>query len=73
MNYPQEYNLTRETKLTVGDILKDQTGNKYVVVDMKYGNTHSQYASEVFVECIAGKNKGRSMWVDHYLASEYKE
>ena len=67
-----EYNLTRETKLIVGDILKDQAGNKYVVVDMKHGNTHSQYASEVFVECIAGKNKGRSMWVDHQLASEYK-
>ena len=72
MGYPQEYHLTRETKLIVGDILKDKTGNKYVVVDLRHGNTHSQYASEVFVECVAGKNKGRSMWIDHYLASQYK-
>jgi hypothetical protein len=67
-----EYNLTRETKLIVGDMLKDAAGNKYVVVDLRYSNTHSQYASEVFVECISGNHKGRFMWVDHYLASEYK-
>ena len=67
-----EYHLTRETKLIVGDILKDKTGNKYVVVDLRYCNTHSQYASDVLVECIAGKNKGRSMWIGHYLASQYK-
>ena len=68
-----DYRLAREIKLTVGDILKDKVGNKYVVVGLKHGDTHSQYASEVFVECVAGKNKGRSMWIDHYLASQYKE
>jgi hypothetical protein len=67
-----EYKLAREIQLIVGDILKDKAGNKYVVVDLRHADTHSQYASEVFVECIAGNNKNRSMWVDHYLASQYK-
>ena len=69
----KEYNINNENKLTVGDKLKDQVGNHYVVVDMKYPPlSHSQYASEVLVECLKGKHKGRTMWVDHYLATGYK-
>lgn len=69
----KEYNLHKDNKLTVGDKLKDRMGNHYLVVDMKHQIMgHSQYASEVLVECVKGKNKGRTMWVDHYLASEYK-
>lgn len=67
-----KYNVNNENKLTVGDKLADRNGNKYVVFELGYGNTHSQYASQVRVECVAGPHKGRTMWVDHYLASEYK-
>ena len=69
----KEYNINNENKLTVGDKLKDQMGNHYLVVDMRHEPlSHSQYASEVLVECLKGKNKGRTMWVDHYLATQYK-
>ena len=67
-----EYNLNRENKLVIGDILKDPAGNEYIVADLKHANTHSQYASEVFVKCLKGKHKGRSFWTDHFLASQYR-
>ena len=67
-----EYNLNGDNKLMVGDKLKDGSGNHYVVVELRHANTHSQYASEVFVECFKGKHKGRSFWIDHYLASQYR-
>ena len=66
-----EYNVNNENKLGVGDTLTDNN-NKYVVREVSYGNTHSQYASHVKVECISGPNKGRVMWLNHYLATNYK-
>ena len=73
MGHPKEYNINQENKLSVGDKLKDKSGNKYVVTALRYQTlSHSQYASDVYVECIKGKHGGRSIWVDHYLASTYK-
>ena len=72
MGHPMEYNLNQESKLRVGDKLMDDK-NHYVVVDMEWKNTHSQYASAVKVECIKGPNKGRSMWIDHYLATTFRK
>lgn len=66
-----EYNVNNQNKLRVGDKLKDDK-NQYIVVDMEWKNTHSQYASSVKVECIKGPHKGRSTWIDHYLASQYR-
>ena len=67
-----EYNINNENKLRIGDTLNDEK-NTYVVRDVSYGNTHSQYASHVKAECLSGPNKGRSMWIDHYLATAYKD
>ena len=72
MGHPMEYNLNQENKLRIGDKLKDDK-NQYVVVEMDYSNTHSQYASKVMVHCVKGPHKGRQMWIDHYLASQYKQ
>ena len=66
-----EYHVNNENKLRVGDILKDDK-NKYVVRDVSFGNTHSQYASHVKAECMSGPHEGRSMWIDHHLATKYK-
>lgn len=74
MGHPKEYNVNKDNKLSVGDKLQDSAGNKYVVTALKYNNpSHSQYASEVLVECVKGKHEGRKVWVDHYLASQYKK
>jgi hypothetical protein len=68
-----EYHVNNENKLTVGDLLADPAGNKYIVRDTKWDNTHSQYSSKVLAECYAGPNVGKSRWVDHFLATQYKE
>lgn len=67
------YNLSNQTKLQAGDHLSDPDGNKYVVVDLEYGNSHSQYANKVLVNCYDGYNKGKERWVDHWIASGYKD
>ena len=69
----REYNVNNENKLQVGDKLKDEAGNCYVVVQERYQPLgHSQYASDLLIECVKGNNKGRKIWVDHYLATLYK-
>lgn len=67
-----EYNLNNENRLVLGDTLKDPAGNEYIIADVRSANTHSQYASEVFVKCLKGKHTGRSFWTDHFLASQYR-
>jgi hypothetical protein len=68
------YNLSKESSLKVGDHLSDPDGNKYVVVDMEYAaNPHSQYANLVLVNCYHGYNKGKERWIDHWIASGYKD
>jgi hypothetical protein len=69
----REYNITKESALSVGDKLSDASGNKFVVVDLQWKNTHSQYASEVLIECYQGPREGQVKWVSHQLAIEYKE
>ena len=66
-----EYNLNNDNKVSIGDKLSDQK-NVYVVKEMSYGNTHSQYADKVLVVCTKGPYKGREMWVSHQLATEFK-
>jgi len=68
-----EYNISKETALVVGDKLSDAARNKYVVVDLQWKNTHSQYASEVLLECYKGPRKGESKWVPHQFAIPHKE
>jgi hypothetical protein len=67
------YNISKETALVAGDKLSDKAGNKFVVVDLQWKNTHSQYASEVLLECYAGPRKGQVRWVSHELAIQYKD
>ena len=66
------YNISKETALVAGDKLSDAAGNKFVVVDLQWKNTHSQYASEVLLECVGGPRKGQVKWVPHQFAIQYK-
>lgn len=68
-----EYNISKETALVVGDKLSDAAGNKFVVRDLQWKNTHSQYASLVLIECYEGPRKSQVRWVSHQLAIEYKD
>lgn len=67
------YNVSKETALVAGDKLSDASGNKFVVVDLQWKNTHSQYASEVLIECIEGPRVGQVKWVPHQFAIQYKD
>jgi hypothetical protein len=67
------YNISKETALVAGDNLSDAAGNKFVVVDLQWKNTHSQYASEVLIECVDGPRKGQVKWVPHQFAIQYKD
>ena len=66
-----EYNINNENKVRIGDKLSDHR-NVYVVKEMSYGNTHSQYADKVLVVCTKGPHKGRETWVSHQIATEFK-
>lgn len=68
-----DYNVSKETALVAGDKLSDASGNKVVVRDLQWKNTHSQYASLVLIECIDGPRKGQVRWVSHELAIQYKD
>lgn len=67
------YNVSKETALVAGDKLSDASGNKFVVVDLQWKNTYSQYASEVLIECIEGPRVGQVKWVPHQFAIQYKD
>ena len=67
------YNVSKETALVAGDKLSDKAGNKFVVVELQWKNTHSQYASEVLIECIEGPRVGQVKWVPHQFAIRYKD
>ena len=67
------YNITKETKLEVGDKLSDPAGNRFVVVAKRYSGTYSQYALEVMLDCVSGPRVGLVRWVSHWLAIEYKD
>lgn len=67
------YNVSKETALVAGDKLSDASGNKFVVVDLQWKNTHSQYASEVLIECTEGPRLGQVKWVPHQFAIQYKD
>lgn len=68
----KEYNINNENKLSVGDKLSDGK-NSFVVTKMVYHPLqHSQYASEVEVECVKGPRKGAKFTCDHYVATSYK-
>ena len=68
-----EYNINNENKLRVGDTLSDKAGNKFIVIDQQHNNTHSQYASELLVECYGGPRNGQVTWVPHQIATQYKD
>jgi hypothetical protein len=68
-----EYNISKETALVVGDKLSDAAGNKFIVRDLHRKNTHSQYASEVLIECYKGPREGQVKWVPHQFAIQYKD
>jgi hypothetical protein len=68
-----EYNINMDNKLTVGDTLSDASGNKFIVIDQQYKNTHSQYASELLIECYGGPRNGQVKWVPHQFAIQYKD
>ena len=73
MGHPKEYNINQQNKLSVGDKLSDGN-NKFVVTRLiSYPNQHSQYASEVEVECVSGPRKGTVFTCDHYIATTYKD
>lgn len=63
------YNTSKETALVAGDKLSDAAGNKFVVVDLQWKNTHSQ----VLLECYAGPRKGQVKWVEHEFAIPHKD
>ena len=68
-----EYNINNENKLRVGDTLSDKAGNKFIVIDQQHNNTHSQYASELLIECYGGPRKCQVKWVPHQIATQYKD
>ena len=68
-----EYNINNENKLRVGDTLSDKAGNKYIVIKQQHNNTHSQYASELLIECYGGPRNGQVKWVPHQIATQYKD
>jgi hypothetical protein len=68
-----EYNINKDNKLSVGDLLSDKVGNKFIVIDQDWKNSHSQYASELLVECYAGPRTGECKWVPHQFAIQYRE
>lgn len=46
----------------IGDLVKDAK-NEYIIRGMAHKNTHSQHASDYYVECISGPNKGKIRWI----------
>jgi hypothetical protein len=72
MGHPKEYNVNQQNKLSVGDKLSDGK-NSFIVTRLIYSQySHSQYASEVEVECVKGPRKGTKFTCDHYVATSYK-
>lgn len=67
------YNISKETALVAGDKLSDAAGNEFIVRDLQWKNTHSQYASLVLIECVEGSRKGQVRWVSHELAIPHKD
>lgn len=68
-----EYNISKETALVVGDKLSDAAGNKFVVTSLVHRNTHSQYASDVLLECYEGPREGLVKWFPHEFVIGYKD
>ena len=68
-----EYNINMDNKLSVGDTMSDKAGNKFIVIAQEHRNTHSQYASELLIECYGGPREGQTKWVPHQFAIQYKE
>ena len=68
-----EYNINMDNKLTIGDTMSDRAGNKYIVIDQLHNNTHSQYASELLIECYGGPRAGECKWVPHQFAIQFKD
>ncbi len=67
-----DYNINTDNKLRVGDTMSDAAGNKFIVIDQQHNNTHSQYASELLIECYGGPRNGQVKWVPHQFAIQYK-
>jgi hypothetical protein len=53
--------------------MSDAAGNKFIVIDQQHNNTHSQYASELLIECYGGPRNGQVKWVPHQFAIQYKD
>ena len=68
-----EYNINMDNKLSIGDTMSDKAGNKFIVIDQQHNNTHSQYASELLVECYGGPRTGECKWLPHQFAIQYKD
>jgi len=68
-----EYNINMDYKLSIGDTMSDKAGNKFIVIDQQHNNTHSQYASELLVECYGGPRTGECKWLPHQFAIQYKD
>jgi hypothetical protein len=62
-------------KLYIGTCFRDLNQNLYQIMDVKYGNSHSQYPSSYLCVCHEGDNKGREMWVSRntILTTELEE
>lgn len=58
--------------LIVGTILKDKL-NEYIIREVDYKNTHSQYPSQYLVECYSGPNTGKVRWIMRQTAEMYME
>jgi hypothetical protein len=68
-----EYNINKDNKLNIGDTLSDKSGNKFTVIDQRHNNNHSQYASELLIECYGGPREGVCRWVPYQFAIQYKD
>ena len=47
----------------IGTMFQDLDKNVYQIMDVKYGNSHSQYPGTYLCSCLEGNNKGREKWV----------
>jgi hypothetical protein len=64
-------NTEKDMNLIVGTILKDKM-NEYIIRDVDYKNTHSQYPSQYLIECYSGPNEGKVRWVSAAVAIQYQ-
>lgn len=50
-------------KFYIGTLFRDLNQNVYQIMDVGYGNSHSQYPSKYLCRCLEGENEGKERWV----------